>query len=169
MYLPTLSNNNINNYVQNYKELSLCNIKNIKKNYITIDIQQTLINFKENTINFNSHELPFFETETEQKSTFINNYYLICNYLKETLPTPKQKNYAFVINFDAYFYKFPTYSLKIVDPEDFKDFEFLFFLEDKKNIKKKSNLFFYNKGKSTTIDIKKSITKIDTFNAIKNF
>ena len=168
IYLPSLNSKYelplISYHLKKHLEISLCQPYEINSFFIYIDIQKSLQNFKENKKPFHSHQVSFYNTPKQLK--FHQNYYSICNYIKEVSSNSEKEQYAFVLNFD---YVKTKFNLKIVPRTNFEDFEYLFFLEDKKLLKEHSNLFFHDKEKSTIIDIEKTMKKIDLFNKIKDF
>ena len=65
--------------------------------------------------------------------------------MKETVTVPEKQKYAFVLNF-----------------------EYLFFLEDKKLLQENSNLVFKSQT-AAPIDLEMTMEKINLFKSMKNF
>lgn len=163
IYLPYLDSFDITLYMDKYLELSLLQVKKISNHTAIVDLKNSLNNYFKNNKNFDSHQISFYNTP--KKLNFSQNYYTICNYIKETIITPTNPKYAFVVNFD---FKTSRYNLRIVEPENFKNFEYLFFIDDKNKLRESSNLMFNSKV-AARIDIEQSMIKIDLFNKIKDF
>ena len=166
IFFPLLNSSTLNDYITHYPELSLLDITYKNNMSIYINISETLNNFKNNTKIFDTHKKISPENITQERLDFINNYYTICNYLKEISNSDHKNKHAFIINF------FRDYILYIneVIQENFQDFEFLFFAENEESIYKNSGLIFSNKSpKNNMIDIPKTIEKIELFNSMKNF
>lgn len=173
IFFPLLnpsSSSTLNDYIQHYTELSLLDITYANNNSIYIDISNTLNNFKNNTKIFDTHKKISPENIKQEILDFINNYYTICNYLKE-ISNPDHKNkQAFIINFDSSFFKDSILYTQEVIQENFTDFDFLFFAENEENFCKDSGLIFSNENsKENIIDIPKTIEKIELYNSMKNF
>lgn len=168
IFLPYLNDRNMHSYSNEYFEL-LCDIQEIDPNHIIINIEKSLQKIQKNKLNFQSNKtlLPKISfSKTQNKLNFSNQYYIICNHIKEITKQNNNNQHAFIVNFN---FRLSTFNLKFVEPKQFDNFEFLFFIDDKNIIKEYSNLVFQKQGKSTDIDIKKTILKIELFNSMKNF
>lgn len=171
IFFPLLNSSTLNDYIKHYTELSLLDITYRYNSYsIYINISKSLNNFKNNTKKFDTHKKISPENIKQEKLDFLNNYYTICNYLKE-ISNPDHKNkQAFIINFDSAFFKNPILYTQEVIQENFQDFDFLFFAENEESIYNDSGLIFSNKNsKKNIIDIPKTIEKIELYNSMKNF
>jgi len=170
IFFPLLNSSTLNDYITHYPELSLLDITYKNNMSIYINISETLNNFKNNTKIFDTHKKISPENITQERLDLINNYYTICNYLKE-ISNPDHKNkQPFIINFDSSFFKNPILYTHDVIKENFQNFEFLFFAENEESIYKDSGLIFSNKNsKNNIIDIPKTIEKIELYNSMKNF
>jgi len=167
IYLPYIQDNYsgiaILDYIQKYLEFSLCHFYDIKYSSAIIDIQKILIDLKKNKKTFDSHKIKFLQTEKQLK--FHENYYKLLNHLKEVIPIPDNKKYAFVLNFD---YKRSKLNLKFVSAENFNSQDYLFFIENKKQLKELSRLFFES-SRGYNINIERTLSKIELFDVMKNF
>ncbi len=167
IYLPYICNNdysnNLHKYVAKYKELNSCCIFEESFHYIYIDTNRSLHNLLKLNLDTQTHKLPI--KKTEQKDFFFDSYYKILNYIKETTETYKADNITdkrpYILNFDL---KKKRFSFKQVDPNNFKDYDSLFLLENRNKIK--DYLIFNTDG---SIDIQNTIHKIDLFNKMQNF
>lgn len=171
IFFPILNSYNLDDYIKHYSELSLLDITYKNNSYsIHINIYNSLNNFKNNIEKFNTHKKILQQDIKNEKLNFLDNYYTICNYLKEiSIPDHKNKH-AFIINFDFSFFKEPILYTSDVQHENFPDFEFLFFAENEESIYKDSGLIFSNKNSNRNIiDIPKTIEKIQLFHSMKNF
>lgn len=162
-YLPYIEEHQIIPYLNKFLELSLCHSYEVSNYYIKIDITKTLENFKNNQLPFDTHSISFYNTPKKRK--FLETYYDICNYMKETVKVPEKQKYAFVLNFD---FKTTRFNLRIVDQFNFHNFEYLFFLEDKKLLQENSNLVFKSQT-AAPIDLEMTMEKINLFKSMKNF
>lgn len=169
IYLPYIyyefSAISIHDYIEKYLELSLCHIFacGLYDNSVIIDTTKSLIDFKKNKKSFNSHQIKL--KQTEKQLNFNEKYYKIFNHLKEIIPIPDNKKYAFILNFD---YKRSKLNLKFVSAENFDSQDYLFFIEDKKQLKELSRLFF-DSVKGYNIHIERTLSKIELFDVMKNF
>ena len=167
IYLPYIYDNYsgvaILDYIQKYLELSLCHFYDIKYSAATIDIPKSLIDFKKNKKTFDSHQIKL--RQTAKQLNFHENYYKLLNHLKEVIPIPDNKKYAFILNFD---YKRSKLNLKFVSAENFNSHDYLFFIEDKKKLKELSRLFFES-SRGYNINIERTLSKIVLFDVMKNF
>lgn len=171
IFFPLLNSYDLDDYIKHYSELSLLDIIYRNNSYsIHINIYKTLNNFKNNIAKFDTHKKIIPKNIKNEKLNFLDNYYTICNHLKE-ISTPDHKNkQAFIINFDFEFFKNSILYTHEVIQENFNDFEFLFFAENEESIYKDSGLIFSNKNsKKNIIDIPKTIEKIELFNSMRNF
>ncbi len=163
IYLPYLDSFDITLYMDKFLELSLLEVKKLSNHTAIIDLNKSLKNYLNNKKSFDSHQISFYNTPKKLK--FSQDYYKICNYIKQTIQTPINPKYAFVVNFD---FKTNRYNLRIVNPDNFNNFEYLFFIDDKKTLREASNLMFNSKV-AARIDMEKSMSKIDLFEKIKDF
>lgn len=173
IYIPTSSSDNlhsINLFLKNYK----CHVNKIGHYSFDIDITKSLKIIQNNKKLFNIHNVELPTIKTEKLSKFIQNYTLICEYLKKH-STLTQSNYAYIVSFDymssfdSIYFKPPILKLVFVNPEDFKGYDNLFFIDKKELIKQSSGLLFANYEDAILIDLNKTIEKIELFNSIKNF
>ncbi len=190
IYIPTPSDNihYINLFLKNYN----CHVNKINDinyymdTYIDIDITKSLKRIQNNKKLLNIHNVELPTIKTEKLSKFIQNYKLICEYLKEN-STLTQPNYAYTLSFDymgsfhSIYFKPPILKLVFVNPEYFKNYDHLFFIDKKELIKQNSGLFFADYDvallinifadydDALLININKTIEKIELFNSLKNF
>ncbi len=170
IFFPLLNSSMLNDYIKHYTELSLLDITYKNNISIYIDISKSLNNFKNNTKKFDTHKKISPQNIKQEKLDFLNNYYTICNYLKEISNPDHQNKQAFIINFDSAFFKNPILYTQEIIQENFQDFDFLFFAENEESIYNDSGLIFSNKNsKKNIIDIPKTIEKIELYNSMKNF
>ncbi len=184
IYIPTHSDNihYINLFLKNYnchvnKINYKCHIHKINyymDTYIDIDINKSLKRIQNNKKLLNIHNVELPTIKTEKLLKFIQNYTLICEYLKEN-STLTQPNYAYTLSFDymgsfnSIYFQPPILKLVFVNPEDFKNYDYLFFIDKKELIKQNSGLFFADYDAALLININKTIEKIELFNSLKNF
>lgn len=158
IYLPYVKN--INDYFKTYPELYLLSIcSTVDNSFFEINFKESLKNLLQHKHTFNSHQLKL--SPTKQQHEYRNNYYLIHKYLKENFPKSTNSNNYYIINTTLQNFKF-----EIVEFKNFKDFDFLLCSDDINLIKEKSALVFFNES---TIDMQKTIEKIELFNSMKNF
>ncbi len=149
IYIPFIDKGSLNDYIENYTELKELVINSIEDKRIIIDISKTAINFKqkENEIKLTqTHNVRLKKNKNREE--YINDYYLIYNFLKDNYPNTEKTEYAFYLNPDIELNRYV-----LIQINDFFNF-------------KVSNLshVFYLKEKNkdlSTIDCVKNILNLD--------
>lgn len=167
IYLPYIHTNDYSNdnrkYAAKYKELFSCCIFEEQYDFIRIDTARSLHNLLKANLDSATHKFTF--KHNPKKDFFFESYYKILNYIKETShkynPQHNTEKRTYILNFDL---KKKRFSLKEVEPNNFKDYDSLFLLENRNKIR--DYLIFNTDG---LIDIENTIHKIDLFNEMKYF
>ncbi len=178
LYIPFIEKGSLKDYVENYTELKELVINTIEDKKIIFDISNTAINFrqKENQIRLTqTHNLIL--KKNKKREEYINNYYLIYNFLKENYLNTEKTEYAFYLNPDIELNRYVL--IKISDFFRFKvsNLSHVFYLKEKNEDLRKSDLlkqllinnYDVDIESNYYIDIQKSKEFINNYNNIKSF
>lgn len=166
-YFPYISGK-IEDYMNTYKDLKLISFKTNKPREVLINISESLENFKNKELDTSVHDI---QMGNKNNKNFKENYHLIKNYIIKNYPKEIKGNTAFLLCFNSKINKYFIKKTKNLDL--FGKIDNIFYLEnyrtDLKSLPALSDLFFNNQVKTLTLDIDKTVEKINIINTMENF